>query len=108
VGSEENAVGAALREYLDYRHMLYHRIQCGLVRARAGWIDLGDAGWPDYMILPGEGLVWFAETKASHGVLKPGQAALHERLRAANYRVVVPRSVADVAREIGGTRREKT
>jgi hypothetical protein len=63
-----------------------------------------DPGFPDLVLIGGEGRVILAELKVPPGALKPGQRATLDALRAAGHEAYVwkPTDEADIARTLAG------
>jgi hypothetical protein len=57
---------------------------------------VGMKGFPDRMIMLGNGRAFFAETKTSVGVLSPEQKREHARLQREGFQVAVLHSQANV------------
>ena len=62
--------------------------------AKAKWNGMV-VGFPDILVLPGDGKAILLEVKASRGNLSPGQTDVHLRLASLGYCVGVVRSIED-------------
>ena len=98
----EHRVMNEIRLWCGNHDILCFRTNVGKVKlATGGYFDTGlPTGFPDLLILPGEGLIIFCEVKSAVGRQRPEQIEFEKLVKKRGYKYIISHSLEEFISQI--------